>query len=291
MEIHRELNNIWTIGAKEFMDNIKSRRFILIGTLYLVIALLILSVTVLQYRGNAEAYKPAMLFGLMDFLNIILVLLAAIVTADTLSLEKMNRTIYQLLSKPVERSSVIIGKFFGCLGIVSFLFIATSAVAYLLSAVIIGVVPTAGDMIVSLEVLAFMVILFTAYVGIGLFISTITRNPMISIVGSILVWVALFVSNTFGGALGLSASPEAYMAYIMGSDPFPYYPWYSRILVFLDPISHDIVNALINGIIQTPGNVIPTVDGLSLWANAAYILLISGIILLATIAIFNRQDI
>jgi ABC-type dipeptide/oligopeptide/nickel transport system permease subunit len=116
METQRELNNILTIAVKEFMDNVKSKRFILIGVLYLGMALLLTGVTVLSFNGSgaqSSAFKPSFVLGMIDILNIILALLAVIVTADTISIEKKDRTIYQLLSKPVERTTVVLGKFLG----------------------------------------------------------------------------------------------------------------------------------------------------------------------------------
>jgi ABC-2 type transport system permease protein len=283
METQRELNNILTIAVKEFMDNVKSKRFILIGVLYMGMALLLTGVTVLSVNGSnvqTSGFKPSYVLSMIDILNIILALLAVIVTADTISIEKKDRTIYQLLSKPVERTTVVLGKFLGCLGIISFLFILSSLVAYLLTAVLTGAYPNVADLMVSLEAIVFLVVLFAVYVGIGVLISTVTKNPLISIIGGIIVWVALFFMNIFGRAIG-SLSLTDSSIYLMG-DPFTMYPLYAKVLVWLDPISHDIVSPLLNGGTDQVG--------LSFWANVVILLAYTGILLVVSTELFKRQD-
>src|SRR5512146_1454271 len=123
MAAQEQLNDILIIASKEFRDYIKSKRFILVGVLYAVMALAILGITIMSLNymksmGLMSDFMPSQVLSTMDYLNIILVLLAVIITADTISAERKDRTIYQLLSKPVERSTVILGKFIGCLGVV-----------------------------------------------------------------------------------------------------------------------------------------------------------------------------
>ncbi len=286
MDTQRELNNVFIIAGKEFRDYIRSKRFMMVGALYAIMALAIIGITLLvfnQYKdlGMAGEFKPSMVLSLMDILNIILVLLAAIITADTISVEKRDRTIYQLLSKPVERSTVVLGKFLGCLGVVSFFFAASSLLAYVLVAIFTGVYPTAGDLMSVLEVVAFMVLLFSVYVALGTLISTVTRNPLISILGGIVVWIALFFSNTIGGLLGNLAASSG-DAIILG-DPFSQYPLYAKVLVWIDPISHDLVRFLLGSGVEP--------DGMPAWANVIFLLAYTGILLQASIELFKRQDI
>jgi ABC-type transport system involved in multi-copper enzyme maturation permease subunit len=287
MEMQRELNNVWTIATKEFKDYVKSKRFILVGILYGVMALAILGITVmgLNYEksmGMLTDFLPSQVLGTMDYLNIILVLLAVIITADTISAERKDRTIYQLLSKPVERSTVIIGKFIGCLGVVSFFYIAGSVLAYALTAVAAGVVPTAADLLNSVMVIVFMVLLFSVYVALGVLISTVTRNPLISILGGIVAWIALFFSNTIGNMIG-TLSLMSNSSIMLGADLFSSYPVYAKALVWIDPISHDIIRDLLGG------TATATV-GMPFWANVVILLAYTGIMLLAAIELFKRQD-
>jgi len=287
MDTQRELNNIFTIAAKEFRDYIKSKRFILVGILYAVMALAIIGITLLIFNnyksiGMASQFKPSAVLSMMDILNLILVLLAVIITADTISAEKKDRTIYQLLSKPVERSTVVWGKFVGCLGVVSFFFTSSSLLAYALIAILTGVYPPAGDVMNVLEVIVFMILLFSVYVALGILISAVTKNPLISILGGVIAWMAFFFSNAIGGAMGNLAINSG--STIVLGDPFPQYPIYAKILVLIDPISHDVVNFLLGSSQYPP-------DGMPAWANVIFLLAYAGILLLVSVELFKRQDI
>jgi ABC-2 type transport system permease protein len=283
LDAQRELNNIFIIAAKEFRDYIKSKRFILVGILYAVMALAIIGITLLMFKGQgvATGFKPSSMLSLMDILNIILVLLAVIITADTISVEKKDRTIYQLLSKPVERSTVVLGKFLGCLGVVSFFFTSSSLLAYILVIVLTGVYPSVGDVVSVIEVILFMVLLFSVYVALGTLISTVTKNPLISILGGIIAWIALFFSNTIGGMIGYMAISNGNMM-ILG-DPFTQYPIYAKALVLIDPISHDLAGFLLGGGLEP--------DGMPPWANVIFLLAYTGILLLVSVELFKRQDV
>lgn len=290
MDTQTEMNNVWTIASKEFRDNVKSKRFILIGILYMGMALLLMGITILSYHyyssiapaGVDMGFKPSQVLSMINMLTFILALLAVIVTADTISIEKKDRTIYQLLSKPVNRSSVVMGKFLGCLGIVSFLFVVSALVAYALTALMTGVYPAAGDIMAVLEAIVSMVILFAVYVAIGILISTITKNPLISIIGAIIVWVGLLFSSIMGKAIGSLTMTDA--SSLLATDPFTSYPIYAKALIWIDPSSHGIIDQLLSG------GASQVVSGLPIWANVIVLLAYTVVLLLVSIELFNRQD-
>ncbi len=288
MDTQRELNNVFVIAGREFKEYLRSKRFLLIGAFYAVMALAIIGITVLAFNqakgmGMADTVKPSMVLTLMDYLNIILVLLAIIITADTISGEKRDRTIYQLLSKPVERGTVVLGKFVGCVGVVSFFFAASSLVAYALVVVLTGIYPTAGDVMSVLEVVVFMMLLFAVYVALGTLISTVTKNPLISILGGIIVWIAFFFSNTIGEILGSISASSGGM--IVLGDTFSSYPIYAKAMVWINPISHDLVGYLLGG------GAAGTVVGLPAWGNVLFLVVYVVVLLAASIVLFKNQDI
>lgn len=286
MGAREELIDVQAIAAKEFYDYFRSKRFILLGILYAMLALAILGITVLSLNydrgmGVAADFLPSQVLGTMDILNIILVLLAVVLTADTVSAERRDRTIYQLLSKPVSRESVILGKFIGCLAVMVLLYSATAAISYALAAVAAGVAPTGADLLNALLVIAFMVLMFAVYVAMGLLISTATRNPLVSILGAIIAWVVLFFSNAIGTLAGVLSQVGGGTA--ISDDVFSSYPAYAKLLVWIDPLSHDIVAPLLTGAAVK--------SGLPLWVNVAVLLAFTGLLLLAAFVLFRRMDI
>lgn len=288
MITQREINNAWTIATKEFRDNVLSKRFLIIGIFYVGVAFLLMGITVLGFMYNRDAYilggfKPSAVLSTMNMLNFILALLAVIVSSDAISIERKDRTIYQLLSKPVDRSTVVLGKFIGSLSIVSVLFVASAIFAYALTAVLTGIYPSPSDIPAVLAAILSMLILLAVYVAIGMFVSTITRNPLISILGSIMAWMGLLFCGIIGNMLG-SISASAGQIFLLG-DPFPQYPIYAKVLVWIDPLSHGILDQLLSGDMANA-----VASGLPLWANIVVLVAYTVLMLAASIEVFKRLD-
>lgn len=300
----RDLSNILDIASKEFSDNITSKRFILIGIFYIGAALLLAGLAIVVFYLTMSAYnsstdemqkmtaemiindfRPDIVLSYMNILNIILALLAIIVSCDSISLERKDRTIYQLLSKPVERSSVVLGKFLGNLGVVSVLFVTGATIAYILTAVATGKYPSVDHLPAIAMAILFMVILLAVYVAVGMLISTVTRNPFISIIGSLIIWMGFWFLSTIGNMIGQTIVYNEHQ-FIIGtaSDIFNYYPVYAKVLVWLDPLSHGVMPQILSGM---PDQV---AAGLPVWANIIVLLLYTCVALLASVLVFERQD-
>lgn len=290
-----ELTDILTVASKEFLDDIRSKRLLLIGIFYVGIGLLLSGGVWLVYsKGWAStlfvATTPAdIVLNVMSIASIILVILAIILPSDSVSQEKSSRTIYQLLSKPVRRRSVIIGKYLGCLSVISFLYILSAILAYLLTTALTGVLPGIGHLAVIAIALLAMLLLFAVYVAIGILVSTVTRNPLVSIVVSLLVWVgflAIDIAAFILGVFSLMGSAVTSTMTTAGSavDPYSLYPWYVKIIMWIDPGSHNVMTSILNG------NASSLTSGLPLWANVLFLLVYTGIALVASIVIFERQD-
>jgi ABC-2 type transport system permease protein len=298
----RELNNIWTIARKEFMDNVVSKRFLIIGIVYFAMALLLAGLVIYLYTSYAgvlndanisdwtrmqaqsvvDSFKPDMVLSYMNTLNIVLALLAVFVSADTLSAEKKDRTILQLMSKPVDRSSIIMGKFLGCLGVVTSLFMGSALVAYILVAIVTGKFPAIGDIPMVLAAIVSMVLMLAVYVAIGVLISTVTKNPFISIIGSLLVWIGLWFCGTIGDFIGQIS--QASSTLIVG-DPFNSYPIVAKVMVWVNPLSHSVMPQLLD---PTSAQV---AAGMPTWANVVFVLAYTGILLAIAILLFERENV
>jgi ABC-2 type transport system permease protein len=153
--------------------------------------------------------------------------------------------VYQLLSKPVERSSVVIGKFLGCLAVIATLFTACAILAYLLTAVFSGTVPAPGDVVPVVEAIVAENLMLAVYIAIGILVSTVTKNPFISIIASFLAWVVLFLASTLGNIIGLFSARENILLY--AGDTFSLYPLYAKAMIWVDPMSHGMVSRILSG--------------------------------------------
>ena len=279
----KEIQNIQTIAVKEFRDNLKSKRFIILGVFYFGFALLLTFAVVMMTRNASSLsdFKADMVLSIMNNLNIVLALLAIIVSSDTISVERKDRTILQLLSKPVDRSSVILGKFLGCLGVVSALFLSSAIFAYLATAVITGKYPAAGDLLIVAEGLISMVLMLSVYVAIGVLISTVTKNPFISIIGSLMAWIGLWFSSILGNIVGYNVASGGAPIFMGG---FNDYPIYAKVMVWIDPLSHGILEQLLNPMAEQMAS------GLPLWGNVVFLLAYAVVLLILAIMLFEYQD-
>ena len=278
-DAQREIRNIRTIAVKEYRDNVSSKRFIFIGLFYLLFAIVLSLVSGYVVKNE----RPWSVLGLMESMNLIVALLAVIISADTLSLEKKDRTVYQLLSKPVERSSVVIGKFLGCLAVIATLFSACAILAYLLTAIFSGTVPAPGDVIPVIEAIVAENLMLAVYIAIGILVSTVTKNPFISIIASFLAWVVLFLTSTVGNIIGLFSAQENILLY--AGDTFSLYPLYAKAMIWVDPMSHGMVSQILSG------NSNAVIAGMPVWANAVFLLAYAGLLLTAAVVLFKNQDI
>lgn len=289
------LTDVMTVASKEFLDDIRSKRLLLIGIFYIGIGLLMSGGVWFVYVKGwvpmlfATATPADVVLSLMSLASILLVILAIILPSDSVSQEKSSRTIYQLLSKPVGRNSVIIGKYLGCLSVISFLFIISAILSYVLTTILTGVLPGAGHVAMIALALLSMLLLFAVYVAIGILVSTVTRNPLVSIVVSLLVWVgflAIDIAAFILGIFSIMGNIPATAATTSSSvvDPFSLYPWYVKIFMWIDPGSHNVMGQILSD--SSSG----LTSGLPLWANVAILLAYTGIALAASIVIFERQD-
>lgn len=299
----REIGNIRTVAAKEFMDNLLSKRFIVIGVFYLGLALVLVFLAWSEFYSFArylsdpsldamsqayvksmiEAFKPEQVLSSLNYLNLVLALLAVFASADTISMEKKDRTIYQLASKPVERSSIVAGKFLGCLGVVTSLFLGCALLAYALTSVVTGRYPAPGDLPAAAAAILSMVPLLAVYVAIGVLISALTKNPIISIVGSVAVCLGLWLAGKIGDIHGQLSLPDP--AAVAG-DPFNSFPLYDKAMIWIDPIHHGIVTQLL-----AADPAAQVAAGMPLWANVVFVVAYTGALLALAIAVFSNQDI
>ncbi len=293
MQTKNDLTDIMTVASKEFLDDIRSKRLLLIGIFYVGIGLLLSGGVWFVYaKGMIPMLfittTPAdVVLGIMSLSSIILVILAIILPSDSISQEKNSRTIYQLLSKPVRRRSVILGKYLGCLAVVSSLFIVSAIFSYLLTTLLTGILPGAGRMAAIVLALLAMLLLFAVYVAIGILVSTVTRNPLVSIVVSLLVWVGFLAIDIAGFILAIFSmigNAATTMIGASGVDAFSQYPWYVKIVMWIDPGSHNVMGQVLSG--STSG----LTSGLPLWANIMILLAYTVIVLAASVMIFEKQD-
>lgn len=110
-----------------------------------------------------------------------------LLTMRIISEERRNRSLTLLLSAPVSMSEIIIGKF---LGVMSFLLLMTSLISLMPLSLLFAGHLDFGHFLSILLALVFLIGCFSA---IGIYLSTLTDQPMVAAIGAygalLLLWI------------------------------------------------------------------------------------------------------
>jgi ABC-2 type transport system permease protein len=165
------MRNISTIAGKEFRSYINS------PMAYIVICIfLIVTGTFFTTYLKGIDYSDTTILGFLKYANVLLLLFAAIITMRSLAEEKKLGTWELLLTSPVRDSDVVIGKFMAGVGIMLVMLALTLYYPLLLR--IYGD-PDMGPIWTSYLGL---VLMGSAAIAIGIFVSSLTNNQIISAV-------------------------------------------------------------------------------------------------------------
>ncbi|MDO9324018.1 MAG: ABC transporter permease subunit [Methanoregula sp.] len=224
-------NRLFTIAQKEFFDHIKSRKFLLIFGILLVVAIVGMIGGITEYNKNLDSYnkhqstissplsgymaeKPSIISvfsSVATYLMFVGGILGIAMGFDLVSKEKESKSLKILLSHPVYRDEVINGKALGgiaalagALFIVLFIALATL--------LIYGIVPDANELVLIgvFGIVSFLLIF--SYFAIALFMSTAMDESGSALIYTIIIFIVLSV-------LVPTLANDSVMEYVIGSQP------------------------------------------------------------------------
>jgi len=288
--------NVLNIAMKELYVSIKSKRFWIVLSIY-ILFLLILSYSLrgrimeivspqveftrLEPFGAAGEYLATPLSSMLlfnfAFFTIIGAVMGASLGADAINREIETGTIRTLLGHPVYRDEVINGKFLGnalVLGI-------TIIVGYIftVSFLLINGMPLDGDSILRGFVAFVITLLYSLnFLSISLFFSTLFRKPETSMLVS--VGIAVFFTLIYGIIASIVANRLAGEMPPYGTPAFDVWRenlelWRQR-LNFINPAHHhaSLVLAVFSGD-RVTNSYVPLGESLALVINNLSVLLVS----------------
>jgi Cu-processing system permease protein len=195
------MRNVLLIAGKEIQESLRNR-WVLATTLLL--AALALTLTLLGSAPTGSvAVQPlgVVIVSLVSLSVLLLPLIALLLSHDSIVGEIERGTMLLLLSYPVGRSQVLLGKFVGHIAVLGF----ATILGYGIAALVLG---TTGTEIDSDSLLAFLtmvmssVLLGAVFVAIGYLISSLVRERATAAGIAIGVWLAFVVLYDMG-LLGL----------------------------------------------------------------------------------------
>jgi ABC-2 type transport system permease protein len=133
---------------------------------------------------------------LLSSAGIILLIVTPLMTMRLVSEERKNGTLQLLMSAPASIAEIALGKF---LGMFAFMLIVVAMISMMVFALLAGAPIDLGRVFSGLIGLALMVGAFSA---IGLYLSSLTRQPAIAAFATFGVLLPLWIFSFIGGAHG-----------------------------------------------------------------------------------------
>ena len=179
----------------------------ILAVLQLVMAFLFLSQldTYMTWQARLSGIEGApgvtdiVVAPLFQTVGFLLLLISPAITMRSISEEQRNRTLTLLMSAPVSIREIVIGKF---LGITLFFFIMLFMLMAMPLSLYAGTTLDAGKLLAGLLGLT---LLASAFAAIGLFMSSLTEQPVVAAISTLGVLMLLWIIDWNSGA-GESAS-------------------------------------------------------------------------------------
>lgn len=201
---------LFTIASREFRNLFLSPlAWTILAVLQLILAYLFLSQVdtymSLQLRlagiEGAPGVTDIVVAPLLQTVGFLFMLIAPAITMRTFSDEKRNRTLSLLLSAPVSMTDIVLGKFLGVTLFFLALLLMVSAMPLSLYA---GTSLDAGKLAAGLLGLALLV---SSFAAIGVFMSTLTEQPVVAAISTfgllLLLWIIDWSGNSERDVSGL----------------------------------------------------------------------------------------
>lgn len=139
---------------------------------------------------NAPGVTDLIATPLFEVASIVLLMITPLLTMRLISEEKRNKTISLLLSAPVSMTEIIIGKYLGLLFfIITILFLITLMPLSLLMG-------SELDLAKLFSAVFGLFLMLAAFSAAGLYMSSLTDNPMVSAISTFGLLLLLWIINT-----------------------------------------------------------------------------------------------
>ncbi len=192
------LGGIARFARREFRDALASKWFVLYTMAFTVLAVGVsfLSLSGVGSHGFAGFGRTAA--GLLNLIMLVVPLMALTAGAGSIAGERERGTLLYMLSQPVSRTQVLLGKYFG----LSAALICSLCIGFGISAAVLAWRAGGAGVGAFVMLVGFTAFLALAMLSVGMLISVMSRRSSVATGIALFVWLTLvFVSD-----LGLMAS-------------------------------------------------------------------------------------
>jgi len=154
-----------------------------------------------QYGGGSLSINQQVIRGVLQNASVIILFIMPMITMRTYSEEKRSGTIELLLTSPVKDVEIILGKFFGALGLYATILFVT--LLYM------GILFYYGNPEWRPLISGYLGLLLMggAFIAIGLLISSTTNNQIVAGVVTFVVFLLFWIIGWFGDTAGPTIGP------------------------------------------------------------------------------------
>jgi ABC-2 type transport system permease protein len=188
-------HGLWIVARREFTSNLRSVRMLILMLIFSLLVLFTVYVGSLLFgvtgpiqglEENALSQGPTViLLFVSEFIGFIGPIIALGLSFDVIVKERVQNSLALLVSRPVSRRAIALGKFLGIFAALAVPVIIVNLIsvglAIMLSGKGIGIDQIAGFLLLTLVFLA-------TYLAIGQLISSLTRTTTTAILAGIGVW-------------------------------------------------------------------------------------------------------
>ena len=176
---------VYTIAKKEFMDNIRSKWIIAISIIFIILTIASSFFAGAQ-AGGEEIFggMEETVVSLMGIATLLIPLIAILLGFSTIAGEAETGALFVVLSYPVKRVEVLLGKFLG-LGSV---LVVTPLIGFGLSGIVIAATVGAEESLAFLAFIALSIVLGLMYLSLIIMISAFCKTRVRAIAGGIILF-------------------------------------------------------------------------------------------------------
>lgn len=182
------MRNIWTIATKEYKSFFHSAIAYIIGVV-VFLSLGIYFYIMLSYGIQYQSYVPEIELLLEWIIFPLFFISVPVLTMRTISDESRNGTLELILTAPVRDTELVIGKWLG-----TYLFFLTILAVSVIYPIVLNFMVSPGIDLQKLIAVYLGVCLVTAAMtAIGVCVSAICKNPIVSMIASLGILIILWI--------------------------------------------------------------------------------------------------
>lgn len=189
-----DIKNIILVARKETMEALNNRWFLLYALCFAVLAffLLFIGSSKSEIAGYSAFGKTAA--SLINLIMLFVPLVSLVTGAITISGERENNTLAYLLSHPISKTEVLLGKFSGLL----FSIWLTILFGFGLAGFVIALQGTGKGSSVYLVTILLSIFLSASFLSIGILVSVMSDKTSKSLGIAIFLWILFLIFGDLG---------------------------------------------------------------------------------------------